>query len=289
MGQDMDDQKQNRDVTPEKAGGRLRGSVLPWVYLPWAWLVFIPVLLFTTITYGIIAVLVCIFSPRSAFHIGRFWCWSLCRFNFTRVRLEGRDDAKPGQSYVIMSNHQSHFDVLAFYGHWPQQFRWVLKEELRKAPGLGWYCAAGGHVFVDRSSREKAVASLRAAKSILDKGISVMFFPEGTRSKDGRLGEFKKGGFIMALDLGLPILPVSISGSRHVLPSNSLKLLPGTIRIQVHPPILAAPYGRGQLDRLMTDVKAAINSGLSPWEQGAARSDEVQGPQTTGPEIQPSR
>jgi 1-acyl-sn-glycerol-3-phosphate acyltransferase len=215
-------------------------------------------------------------SPRLAHHCGTVWAWCLCKANFTLVQVRGRQHAAKGQSYVIMSNHQSHFDILAFYGHWHRQFRWVMKQELRRVPGLGAGCAAVGHIFIDRSDRQKAIASLKAAAPLLAGGTSVMFFPEGTRSLDGRLGEFKKGGFMMALDLGLPILPVSISGSRHVLPGKTKKLLPGFVRIKIHEPIDIRRYSHEQREQLMADVAAVIRSGLTPWEQTAAPTGTAQ-------------
>lgn len=255
------------DLEQEEAARLRRRRIIQFPYKPWVWLVYIPYLIVTTIGFGAVAFLVCFISPRVAFHFGTVWSWLLCRMNFTRVTVAGREHAAKDQSYIIMSNHQSHFDVLAFYGHWGRQFRWVMKEELRRVPGLGWYCSAGGHVFIDRSDREKAIASLLAAKPLLRGGISVMIFPEGSRSRDGRLQEFKKGGFIQAMELGLPILPVSISNSRMVLPSKSLALLPGRIHIRFHPPIDPAAYGPLQREQLMEDVRRAIASGLTPFEQ----------------------
>jgi 1-acyl-sn-glycerol-3-phosphate acyltransferase len=255
---------QHETVEP---GEKLR-NLLRWIYFPYTWLVFIPYLGVSTVVLGSLAAVVCLFSPRLAFQIGTLWAWLLCRLNFTWVSVKGREKADKKQSYIIMTNHQSHFDILAFYGHWGRQFRWVMKESLRKAPGLGWYCSAGGHVFIDRSNREKAIQSLKAARPLLDGGISVVFFPEGTRSRDGRMREFKKGGFMMALDLGLPILPVSISFSRYVLPGRTLKLLPGRIRIQVQDPIDVTGYGYERRDQLMADVRESIASGLTPWERG---------------------
>ena len=251
----------------EEPGARLRFWLrLP--LLPWSWFVFIPFLAVSTVIWGIIAVVICLFSPRLAFHCGTVWSWCLCRLAPSWVTVRGREHAARGQSYIIMTNHQSHFDVLAFYGHWGRQFRWVMKESLRKVPGLGWYCSAGGHIFIDRSNRERAIASLQAARPLLEGGISVIFFPEGTRSPDGRMRAFKKGGFMMALDMGLPILPVSISGSRHVLPARQLRLLPGVVRIRAHPPIDPKNYGLEGRERLMADVRAAIASGLTGWERG---------------------
>jgi len=232
------------------------------IYLPWVWLVFIPFLAVTTIFFGTLVLFICPFSKRAAFHSGTVWAWLLCRVNFTWVRVRGREHIEKGRSYIIMCNHQSHFDILAFYGHWLRQFRWVMKKELKSVPGLGWGCAGVGHIFIDRSNRERAIESLNAAKPLLAGGISVLFFPEGTRSDDGRLLPFKKGGFMMALQLDLPILPITIRGSRHVLPNKTFKLLPGNIRIQVHEPIEVANYSMQERERLMQDVRQAIASGL---------------------------
>jgi 1-acyl-sn-glycerol-3-phosphate acyltransferase len=254
------------DTTLE--AGEARRRILRILYFPWVWLVFIPFLLVTTIVWGILAVLTSQVSRRVGFHCGTLWAWCLCLMNFTSVTVRGRENARRGQSYVIMSNHQSHFDILAFYGHWGRQFRWVMKQELRKVPGLGWGCAAVGHIFIDRSDRARAIASLAAAKERLQGGVSVMFFPEGTRSPDGRLQPFKKGGFVMAQEMGLPILPVSISNSRHVLPGHTLQLLPGPIRIQIHPPIETTGRPPEEREALMAEVAEAIRDGLSPWKRG---------------------
>jgi 1-acyl-sn-glycerol-3-phosphate acyltransferase len=251
----------------KEPGEKLR-RVLRLLYMPYTYLVYLPFLGVFTVVCGSIAVAICALSPRAAFHMGTFWAWTLCHVNPVWVSFRGRKNAAKGQSYVVMINHQSHFDILAFYGHWGRQFRWVMKEELRKAPGLGWYCAAGGHVFIDRSSREKAIQSLKDAKSRMVGGVSVVFFPEGTRSRDGRMQKFKKGGFMTALDMRLPILPVSISNSRHVLPDRTLKLLPGKINITVHPPIDTIAYGLDGRERLMEDVRKVIASGLTAWERG---------------------
>ncbi len=268
-------------TTPSESGGQATATtstrtavsgtdlgswdMLRWLRAPYTLLFYIPYLAVSTLVFGIIAVFITLFSARLAFHVGTLWSWLLCVLNFTWVSVRGREHMQPGQSYIIMCNHQSQFDILSFYGNWRRQFRWVMKEELRKVPGLGWYCSAGGHVFIDRSNREKAIASLMRAKPLLTNGISVVFFPEGTRSNDGRLREFKKGGFIMAQDLGLPILPVTISGSRHVLPNRTIKLLPGRIHIQIHQPIDVAGYEErrpGQRNSIHYSAKGIYSMGI---------------------------
>lgn len=242
-------------------------DLLRWLYAPWAWLVFVPWLVLSTFVFGLVALAIAPVSHRASFQVGTAWAWLLCRVNFTRVRLVGRENARRGQAYVIMSNHQSHFDVLAFYGHWGRQFRWVMKQELRRVPVLGAATAAYGNIFIDRSNREKAIEGLKAARPLFEQGISVMIFPEGTRSTDGRMREFKKGGFLLAIDAGLPILPVSITGTHRILPGRRMWLRPGKVRITVHPPIETAGFAPEDRDRLMAVVRAAIASGLPEGER----------------------
>lgn len=242
--------------------------VLRWLYAPFTWLFYIPFLGVWTALMGTVAMLAAGLFPRQAFWVGTAWARILCWANATRVTLDGWEHLRPGTSYVIMANHQSHFDIFAVYGHWHGQFRWVMKQSLRSAPFLGAACARVGHVFIDRRDHARALASLEAARTQIRDGVSILFFPEGTRSLDGRLRRFKKGGFHMARDMGLEILPVSITGSYKVLPKHTLSLLPGHIRITIHPPV--APPGPGEdVDELVSTVRRTIASGLSPWEQGA--------------------
>ena len=132
-------------------------------------------------------------------------------------------------------------------------------------------CTLGGLLRLPRAFLQ-SWRILRRWRQLLQEGLSLIIFPEGTRSPDGRMGELKKGGFMMALEMGLPILPVSISGTRHILPSHALRLLPGRVDITVHEPIDVSGYSVERREHLMRDVAAAIRSGLSPWEQGERRA-----------------
>ena len=135
--------------------------------------------------------------------------------------------------------------------------------ELRKVPVIGYICEKMEHIFIDRSNQKAAIASINQAKKKIVTGTSVIFFPEGTRSSDGNIGPFKKGAFRLAVDLGLPILPVTIIGTNDVLPKGTLDLFPGTVSMTVHPPIQASGYDRDNLEPLIKKVRTVIASELS--------------------------
>jgi 1-acyl-sn-glycerol-3-phosphate acyltransferase len=239
---------------------------LRWLFVPWTLGVTYPMILVTTTFWGFMAIALSAVSQRVGFFAGVVWAWCLAWVTWVRVRVEDRQHARPGQSYVIMCNHQGAYDILALYGFLGREFRWVIKQELRKVPFLGWGCAAIGHIFVDRRNSTRAIAALEAAKPRLVGGISVLFFPEGTRSVDGRLLPFKKGGFAMARQLALPILPVSIAGSNRILPKSCYFPRPGTVRVRFHPPIDPADVPDDAA--LIAGVRAAIESGLDRDELG---------------------
>ena len=247
-----------------------RSRVLRRVYAPYTWLMYIPFFGVWTAFVGSLVIALSAFFPRQVFWFGTVWARILCWANLTRVTVTGWEHVKPGTSYVIMANHQSNFDIFALYGYWRGQFRWVMKKSLLKAPFLGPACDRAGHVFIDRKDRASALASLTAAKERIRDGVSILFFPEGTRSRDGRVQPFKKGGFVMAEDMELEILPVSLTGSYKVLPKGTNSLLPGHIKITIHAPVKPASFADDRT-ALMEEVRRVIASGLSPWEQGTGK------------------
>jgi 1-acyl-sn-glycerol-3-phosphate acyltransferase len=177
-----------------------------------------------------------------------------------RVTVIGRRNVDPLQSYVIVSNHQSQYDIFVLYGWLDIDFKWVMKQELRKVPAIGISCERLGHIYVDRSNREAALASINAAKQRIVDGTSVLFFPEGTRSRDNRMRPFKKGAFRMALDLQLPILPITIQGTRDILPSDTMDLYPGRATMIIHPPIAIDEYSHDTLEDLMARTRTVIEA-----------------------------
>ena len=247
------------------AGAHPWREPMRWIAVPWTIAILFPFAAVTTFFWGSMSVLLSLLGQRIGFYGGVFWAKCLIWVSFVRVQIEGREHARIGTSFVILANHQGVYDILALYGFLGRQFRWVMKEELRKVPFLGWGCAAIGHIFVDRSNSLRAFASLEAAKPRLVGGVSVLFFPEGTRSEDGRLGRFKKGGFVMARQLDFPVLPVSISGAAAILPKGCLFPRPGSIRITIHPPVDAKAFADDA--EFIERVRATIAGGLRPEER----------------------
>lgn len=235
------------------------------LYQPYKWLVYIPFLAASTFVFGITAALLAIFvSPKIASFIGgALWAKLNCYMTPIFVKVTGRENVDKKQSYVIVSNHQSQFDIFVLYGHIGIDFKWVMKYELRKVPGLGIGCEKIGHVFIDRSNSEKAIASLKAAKERIVNGTSIIFFPEGTRRDGNTLGEFKKGAFKMALDLNLPILPVTIRGTEKILPAKTMDLFPGRAQLIIGKPVSIENYNDSNIDELMQKVKQAMESNLN--------------------------
>jgi 1-acyl-sn-glycerol-3-phosphate acyltransferase len=236
------------------------------LYAVWEWLVVIPVLAVATAVFGTLAFLLAVVGlGRVGNAMGIAWSRAMALVTPMIVRVRGRENAAPGQSYVIVANHQSQYDIFALYGFLGLPFRWVMKAELRKVPFLGPSCYRLGHVFIDRRNRDAAWASIRSARERLRGGTSILFFPEGTRSPDGALLPFKSGAFRLAVEMGLPVLPVTLRGTRDVLPPRTLALFPGRAELRVHPPI-AIPEGLDEAAaaaELSTRARAAIEAGLT--------------------------
>ena len=235
-------------------------SILRFVYPVYKWLIFFPTLIVSTCFFGFCAAIAAIcLNPRIASISGVIWA----RFNSAitpmLVNVEGRENIVSRNSYVIVSNHQSLYDIFVLYGWLGVDFKWVMKKELRKVPALGIACEKIGHIYIDRSDSKAAIRTIREASERIRNGTSVIFFPEGTRSRSGKLGPFKKGAFNMAMDLKLPILPVTIIGTREIMPPQSLRLYPGKARMVIHPPIPVIEYSRGQLPELMERARAALD------------------------------
>ncbi len=242
----------------------LRFKILHALYQPYKWLIYIPVLAVTTAVLGSIAVC---FGFLGLPKLGSQLCgvnWARLNSFFTPmfVRVSGRENVDPRQSYVVVSNHQSHYDIFVMYGWLGIDFKWVMKAALRKIPFLGIACEKLEHIYIDRSNTYAAIASINQAKTRMVNGTSVVFFPEGTRSDTEKMGPFKKGAFHFAVDLNLPVLPVTIIGTREILPKKTLDLFPGMACMIIHPPVSIEGYNTENLEELMDKVRGVIESAL---------------------------
>lgn len=204
----------------------------------------IPLISIYTIVLGTLSIASSLFERDG--HFGH-WCartWSKLILSTTGVRVHstGLDRVEPGKTYVFVSNHQSIYDIPILFASLPFQVRIIAKESLGRFPFLGWHLRRTGHLLVDRRDPDHH-AILARWKGLVSRGLSLIVFPEGTRSVDGRVGRFRAGSFLLALEAGLPIVPISVSGSRHVMRKGRLMTCPGDVALTVHQVVHPAPLG----------------------------------------------
>jgi 1-acyl-sn-glycerol-3-phosphate acyltransferase len=239
-------------------------KILYIIYQPYKWLFFIPFLAINTLLFSIIAVIVSsLINQRIGSYFGGV-IWSRLNAFFTPmfVSVKGKENISPNTSYVIVSNHQSAYDIFLIYGWLGLDIKWVMKKELAKIPGVGFGSKKVGHIFIDRSNSKSAMESLHAARQKLVNGTSVVIFPEGTRSRTGQLIPFKRGAFKLAIELKLPVLPVTLINTRKILPADSMNLLPGKAKMIIHPPLDISEYNENNMPELTQKVRDIIESAL---------------------------
>lgn len=209
-----------------------------YLFQPYKWLVFGPVLVLSMLLAAVFILLFCRWLPRFCNQkVAPGWCSLNTLTALSSVDVRGQQRMDPRQSYIIVANHLSHFDIFLLYGRLGLDIRWVMKQELRSLPFFGVAAEKLGHIYIDRSDRAKAHAQLREAQLKFTPGSSIIFFPEGTRSESGALLPFKSGAFVMAKQMQLPILPVVLAGTGAVAPPKSLDLYPGKTVMTVLEPI----------------------------------------------------
>jgi len=242
----------------------VNNKILYLLYQPYKWLFFLPFAVVNTLFFGIVAVLVSsLINQRIGSYFGGV-IWSKLNGFLTpmRVRVTGKEHIRKEKSYVIISNHQSIYDIFLIYGWLGIDIKWVMKKELAKIPGLGFGSKKVGHIFLDRSNSRVALESLKDAKRKLVNGTSVVIFPEGTRSKTGQLSPFKKGAFKLAIDLGLPILPITILGTKDILPTDTIDVKPGKVSMVIHEPLDIHHYQESSMKELMEKAREIIAAPL---------------------------
>lgn len=235
-----------------------------------------------SLVFGLLALPVALL-PRGAngvFLLAKLWAWGLLGASGVRVSCRFEGPLERGRSYIFLANHQSMFDIPLVLGTSPVQLRFAAKRSLFRIPVFGWAIRAGGFIPVDRGDRTKARATFAAAHERLRGGTSVLLFPEGSRSLDGRIQAFERGGFLLALKTGLPIVPVGIRGTLAVQRRGSFGVAPGRVEIRYGEAIDPAPFGvrgRAQLEaevRRRLEELAATESapGEAPRDLSSSRA-----------------
>jgi len=207
-------------------------------------------------------------GSASAQKIARLWARMLLFIGGVRLEVEGREHLNPRRPYIFAANHQSQFDIFALLAAVPVPFSWLAKEELFRIPLLGPAMKGAGYIPINRTDRRAAFASIDQAAARVREGTSIVIFPEGTRSLDGKLKTFKKGGFFLAIKSRQPVVPVSISGSFRVLAKRSFRVHRGTIRVHFSPPVPTDTLSPADKDRLIGEVRRIMEQHLPSEERG---------------------
>ena len=223
----------------------------------------LPLLLVATVLCGFATMAGCALGGGHwwGYHPAALWGRLFCILTFVKVSVRGRDNINPDTSYVFVANHQGAYDIFSIYGYLRHDFRWMMKQGLRNIPIVGYSCAISGQVFVDNSSPAAIRRTMQAAEKQLAAGRSVVVFPEGSRTLDGHLHAFKRGAYTLAVEFGLPVVPITIDGAYHVMRRNTWLPRPGHIVLTIHKPIEAGSDGH-DLRPLMELSRSAIASAL---------------------------
>jgi 1-acyl-sn-glycerol-3-phosphate acyltransferase len=232
----------------------------------------LPLFLLVSVVTALTTVVGCLVGNGHfwGYYPGKYWSRLIVRLLFLPVKVEGRENLRDGQSYVFVANHQGAFDIFLIYGFLNRNFKWMMKRSLRKVPLVGMACAYAHHIFVDRSGVSKIKATYDEARDVLRDGMSLVVFPEGARTFTGHMGKFRRGAFMLADELQLPVCPLTINGSFNVMPRTRdwhwVTWHPLTLTI--HKPIEQKGKGREFEKEMEASSYQTIMDGLVPEYQG---------------------
>lgn len=209
------------------------------LYIIYQVCVALPIMLAATLIAALFTIVGSLFNSHFwGYWPGMIWGRLFYRIFLIPVHIEGGEHIHKGESYVIAANHQSYWDAFLIYGFMGVPFKWIMKSELMKIPFVGWACYMAGHIFIDRSSRVKSMESIQKAETRIKDGMSVVIFPEGTRTHNGRMSRFKRGAFLISQELTLPILPVTIDGNYRVMSRHAWFVTWNPVRMTIHEPVM---------------------------------------------------
>lgn len=204
------------------------------------------------------------------YYPGKWWAQFIIRILLLPVKVEGRENLVKGQSYVFVANHQGAFDIFLIYGFLSRNFKWMMKRQLRQMPFVGKACESAHHIFVDKRGASKIRETYDRARQTLQGGMSLVVFPEGARSFTGHMGVFKRGAFMLADDIELPVVPLTINGSFDIMPrTRDMKwVVWHPLRLTIHKPILPIDKGTDNIKYLEQESYKVVMGGLEKQYQG---------------------
>ena len=240
------------------------------IFFLYFWLIVAPVFILATLLTALTVIVGCALGGEKFFsyYPGMLWSKIACYLVLCPVRVRGRENLEKNQSYVFVSNHQGAFDIFLIYGFLGVPVKWMMKVGILKIPFVGTACHAAGFIFVDNSTPQAVKHSIAEAKHRLKDGVSLVVFPEGSRSKNGKMGKFHKGAFQIAIDQHIPIVPVTLNGPFKVMQRGTLNIYPYRMEMVIHPPVIVDKStftDMKNVQHLANEVKDVIASAL--WDE----------------------
>ena len=245
---------------------------MKYLYRIYQLFIALPVILVATVVTALTVTIGCTLGNGHfwGYYPGKWWSWIIIRILLLPVKVEGGDQLDPNQSYVFVSNHQGAFDIFLIYGFLCRNFKWMMKRQLRNIPLVGKACEASHQIFVDKRGPSKIKETYDKARATLRGGMSLVVFPEGARTFTGHMGLFRRGAFMLADEIQLPVVPLTINGSFNVMPRTRdwhfAKWHP--LSLTIHQPIYPVDKGPANIQAVMHQSYDSVMSALQPEYQG---------------------
>lgn len=245
---------------------------MKYLYRTYQLLIALPLIAIYTVITCLMVIIGCSLGNGHfwGYYPGKWWAQFIIRILMLPVKVEGRENLVKGQSYVFVANHQGSFDIFLIYGFLCRNFKWMMKRQLRQMPFVGKACEAAHHIFVDKRGASKIRATYDSARQTLQGGMSLVVFPEGARTFTGHMGVFKRGAFMLADDIELPVVPLTINGSFDIMPrTRDMKwVVWHPLRLTIHKPIQPIGKGADNIKYLEQESYKVVMSGLEEKYQG---------------------
>lgn len=245
---------------------------MKYLYRTYQLLIALPLIAIYTLITSLMVIIGCTLGNGHfwGYYPGKWWAQFIIRILLLPVKVEGRENLVKGQSYVFVANHQGAFDIFLIYGFLSRNFKWMMKRQLRQMPFVGKACESAHHIFVDKRGASKIRETYDRARQTLQGGMSLVVFPEGARSFTGHMGVFKRGAFMLADDIELPVVPLTINGSFDIMPrTRDMKwVVWHPLRLTIHKPILPVGKGTDNIKYLEQESYKVVMSGLEEQYQG---------------------